>query len=48
MPVMLTTDFEYALWLNSEITERRLLEELMRPMAAGRLVKYEAQKQLFG
>ena len=47
MPVMLTNDAEYALWLNAEITERGPLDELMRPMAPGRLIKYQAQKQLF-
>jgi putative SOS response-associated peptidase YedK len=47
MPVLLTNESEYALWLNAEITDRGPLEALMRPMESRRLLKYQAQKQLF-
>jgi putative SOS response-associated peptidase YedK len=47
MPVMLTSEAEYALWLDAEITERTRLEELMRPLHPARLEKYLAQKELF-
>jgi putative SOS response-associated peptidase YedK len=47
MPVMLTEESEYALWLDAEVTERTRLEHLLRPLDSARLVKYQAQKQLF-
>jgi len=42
MPVMLTSEPEYALWLDAEITERGKLEPLLRPLEAGRLEAYKA------
>jgi putative SOS response-associated peptidase YedK len=35
MPVLLTSEAEYAAWLNPEIVERGPLEGLMRPLADG-------------
>jgi len=42
MPVMLTSDSEYALWLDPEIVERGPLEPLLRPLAAANLQRYQA------
>jgi len=35
MPVILTSEAEYAAWLNSEIVERGPLEQLKRPLGDG-------------
>jgi putative SOS response-associated peptidase YedK len=35
MPVLLTSEAEYAAWLNPEIVERGPLEQLMRPLGDG-------------
>jgi putative SOS response-associated peptidase YedK len=43
MPVMLTTEAEYARWLNPEAAERGPLEELMQPMPDGKLQSYAAK-----
>jgi hypothetical protein len=42
MPVLLTSEAEYAAWLNPEIVERGPLEALMRPLADGVLECYPA------
>jgi putative SOS response-associated peptidase YedK len=43
MPVLLTTQAEYARWLNPEAAELGPLEELMRPMPDGMLQSYSAK-----
>jgi hypothetical protein len=35
MPVLLTSEAEYAAWLNPEVVERGPLEALMRPLGDG-------------
>ena len=43
MPVLLTSEAEYAVWLNPEIVERGPLEQLMRPLADGVLEVVKAE-----
>jgi len=43
MPVMLTTEADYATWLNPEIVERGPLEELLRPAPDGQLKCYKSK-----
>ncbi len=42
MPVMLTDEAQFALWLNPEIQERSKLEHLFLPLDAQELVRYRA------
>jgi putative SOS response-associated peptidase YedK len=42
MPVMLTSEPEYALWLNPELTDRGPFEPLFRPLDPRRLQMYKA------
>jgi putative SOS response-associated peptidase YedK len=42
MPVLLTNSEQYDRWLDPQITERRLLEEVIRPLGDGDLSYYSA------
>jgi hypothetical protein len=44
MAVLLTTPEQYALWLNSEIVERGLLEHLFAPTDASVMACYPAKR----
>ena len=45
MPVLLTTEAEYGLWLDPDIAERAPLEELFAPHPADAMASYDAKEK---